>query len=104
MEFMDPMDLSALLPASIEKEEVALLCFPITDVLFNSEDIRARTIDLHYAVKLGNLDRYKVKIIFEDDRKLRRIETTIWETTKKMAVLKMGIQIPIHRIWEIKFL
>jgi len=92
------------LPGTIQKEKVSQLLFPQEEVLFNPEAVAARTIDLQYAAKLGNLDRFKVKIIFEDDQILQRVETTIWAITEKMVVLKMGILIPIHRVHEVKFL
>ena len=98
------MQTSIFAPTLIKKEKVPLLHFPSTEVLLIPEAIASRNIDLKYAVKLGNLDRYKVKIIFEDDHALRKVETTIWAVTEKMVVLKKGAMIPIHRIHEVKFL
>ena len=91
-------------PDMIQKEEVAHLRFPVEEVLLDPEDLSIRKMGLFYAAKLGNLDRYKVKITFEDNQVLQRVETTIWAVTEKMVVLKRGILIPIHRVHEVKFL
>ncbi|MBL4658182.1 MAG: hypothetical protein JKX73_09295 [Flavobacteriales bacterium] len=93
-----------LLPELIQKEDVSILSFPKDEVLFNRENVTARNIDLKYAMKLGNLDRYKVKITFQDDEDIKRVETTVWAVTERMVVLKKGVFIPIHRVHEIKFL
>jgi hypothetical protein len=98
------MESALLAPTITQKEEVPQLHFPTGEVLFNSEDIASRIISLHYASKLGNRDRYKVKIIFQDDEVMRKVETTVWAVTDKMVVLKMGILIPICRIHAVKFL
>ena len=98
------MQPTLLTPMTIPKEDVETLKFPKDEVLYNQEDITSRTIDLRYAAKLGNLDRYKVKIIFQDDQQLRRVETTVWAVTEKMVVLKSGVMIPIHRVLEVRFL
>lgn len=93
-----------LLPKLMQKEEVSSLSFPKGEVLVSNEKMISRSIDLQYATKLGNLDRYKVKITFQDNKEMHRIETTIWAVTEKMVVLKKGVLIPIHRVHEIKFL
>ena len=98
------MESTLLAPTVTQKEDVSQLHFPSGEVLFNSEDIASRIISLHYASKLGNRDRYKVKIIFQDDEVMRKVETTVWAVTDKMVVLKMGVLIPICRIHEVKFL
>ncbi|MBL4578682.1 MAG: hypothetical protein JKY18_12360 [Flavobacteriales bacterium] len=92
------------IPKIIQKEQVSQLHFPQEDVLLSCEDNIARTIDLYYASNLGNLDRFKVKLIFEDNKMQRLVETTIWAVTEKMVVLKKGVMIPIHRVHRVKFL
>ena len=67
----------------------------------NAEDISKRTGDLENAMKLGNLERNKVKIIFEDAERTRKVETKVWGVTDKRIILKQGMVIPIHRIYEI---
>ena len=90
-------------PTITQKEEVSQLSFPSGEVLINSEDITSRITSLHYASKLGNRDHYKVKIIFQDDEAMRKVETTVWDVTDKMVLLKMGVGIPIHRVHVVKF-
>ena len=98
------METALLAPTITLKEDISNLHFPGNEVLLDPEDITSRAIDLTYATKLGNLDRYKVKIIFQDDQVIRRVETTIWAVTEKMVVLKRGVLIPICRVHEVRFL
>jgi len=88
-------------PLSIEKEAVALLKFPSTEVLTNKDDIKVRTANLERALKLGNLEHNKIKIIFEDNEGLKQVNTTIWGITDKRIILKKGVVIPINRIHEV---
>jgi uncharacterized protein (UPF0248 family) len=88
----------------IDKESVAELSFPATDVLATKEDILQRKLDAERATLLGNNEHSKVKIIFEDSVNTKQIETTIWGTTDKRIILKGGMVIPLHRILEIKYL
>ncbi len=89
-------------PETIEKEKVAELHFPESDVLISSDDIQRRTYELERASQLGNGDHVKIKIIFEDTDSIKQVETTVWAVTKERVVLKHGITIPIRRIHEIK--
>ncbi|MBI2269913.1 MAG: hypothetical protein HYU69_06080 [Bacteroidetes bacterium] len=89
-------------PEVIEKEEVVNLRFPAAEVLISADDIKARKTELDKALKLGNVEHGKIKIIFEDANGIKQIETTIWGVTDKRIILKQGIVLPIHRIHEIK--
>ena len=89
-------------PELIEKEEVANLRFPAEEVLVSEEAIKARRIELDKALKLGNVEHGKIKVIFEDTEGMKQIETTIWGVTDKRIILKQGVVLPIHRIHEIK--
>ena len=89
-------------PETIDKEKVAELHFPESDVLVSSDDIQRRTYELERASQLGNGDHVKIKIIFEDTDSIKQVETTVWAVTKERVVLKHGITIPIRRIHEIK--
>jgi hypothetical protein len=90
-------------PVSIEKEMVAELHFPDSEVLLSAEDVQRRTYELERASQLGNGAHVKMKIIFEDDAEgLKQVETTVWAVTKERVVLKHGITIPIKRIHEIR--
>jgi len=86
---------------SIEKEAVAFLKFPNLEVLKSPDDIKIREANLNRALKLGNLEHDKIKIIFEDDEGLKQVNTTVWGVTDKRVILKKGVVIPINRIHEI---
>jgi len=62
-----------------------------------------RQVDIIQAMRLGNIERYKVKIIFEDTESIKMVKTTIWAVTERRIVLKRGVVIPVHRIHSIKF-
>ena len=66
------------------------------------EEIKNRMSSLEKALKLGNNEQHKIKIIFEDDTNKKQVETTVWGLTDKQVILKQGISIPIHRIIEVK--
>ena len=87
---------------SIDKEQVAGLHFPETEVLAKHDDILKRTYELERASKLGNGDHVKMKIVFEDTESVKQVETTVWAVTNERIVLKHGITIPINRIHEIR--
>jgi hypothetical protein len=87
----------------IDKEAVAGLHFPKQDVLNSKEAVRERETELHRALTLGNLERTKIKIYFEDDAGLKVVDTTVWGLTDKRVILKQGLVIPIHRVHRLKF-
>ncbi|MBA3971027.1 MAG: hypothetical protein H0X46_02595 [Bacteroidetes bacterium] len=88
-------------PAPIEKENISGLKFPDIDVLRSKDDVKARFLDLERALKLGNLEHNKIKIVFEDSEGLKQVDTTVWGVTDKRVILKQGVVIPIHRIHEV---
>lgn len=90
------------IPTLIEKENIRGLKFPENDVLLSKDEIKIRNADLERAMKLGNLEHNKIKIVFEDSEGVKQVETTVWGVTDKRVILKQGILIPIHRIHEIK--
>jgi uncharacterized protein (UPF0248 family) len=89
-------------PEVIEKEIIADLKFPDKEVLGSSEEIKNRKSELERAMSLGNLERNKIKIYFEDDKGFKVVETTVWGLTDKRVILKQGMVIPIHRVREVK--
>jgi uncharacterized protein (UPF0248 family) len=89
-------------PASIEKESIRDLKFPDTEVLTSKDAIKIRESHLERALKLGNIEHNKIKIVFEDAEGIKQVETTVWGVTDKRVILKQGVLIPIHRIHEIK--
>ncbi|MFL5763503.1 MAG: hypothetical protein ACJ77K_06120 [Bacteroidia bacterium] len=88
-------------PTTIDKENISGLKFPDQDVLNTKEDVRARVLNLERALKLGNLEHNKIKIVFEDSEGIKIVNTTVWGVTDKRVILKQGVVIPIHRIHEV---
>ena len=86
----------------IEKEKISVLKFPDKEVLLESDKIAERLNDLNRALSLGNLEKAKIKIYFEDDTAQRMVETTVWGITDKRVILKQGVVIPINRVHAIK--
>lgn len=86
----------------IDKELVSGLTFPSNEVLQDRLDIERRINTLHRATGLGNLEKHKVHIRFEDAEGQKRIFTTIWAITQNKIILKGGRIIPIHRIHEVR--
>ncbi|MFV8324165.1 hypothetical protein [Flavobacterium sp. LB3P21] len=85
----------------IDKEDIALLKFPTTDVLDDVDEIKTRISDINRALSLGNLEHSKIKIFFEDDESKKIVDTTVWGVTDKNVMLKQGVMIPIHRIYKL---
>jgi hypothetical protein len=85
----------------IEKEKIETLKFPKEEVLANESLIKERKDEMGRALSLGNLERSKMKIYFEDDQSIKVVETTVWGVTDKRIILKQGVIIPIHRIHKI---
>lgn len=52
-------------------------------------------------MSLGNLEKVKVKIFFEDDKSKIYVETTIWGVTDESVILKQGLVIPNKRIYKV---
>ncbi|MFV8361399.1 hypothetical protein [Flavobacterium sp. LS1P3] len=68
----------------IDKEDIALLKIPTTDVLNDVDEIKTRISDINRALLLGNLEHSKIKIFFEDDESKKIVDTTVWGVTDKM--------------------
>jgi hypothetical protein len=86
----------------IDKEVIGSLKFPTDDVLEdNAEAVEDRKDVLRRALALGNLERIKAKIYFEDELSKKVVETTVWGVTDKRVILKQGVVIPISRIHKI---
>lgn len=89
-------------PVTVQKEMISGFKFPEKEVLASKDEIKVRLSELERALKLGNLEHNKIKIIFEDAEGVKQVETTVWGVTDKRVILKQGIMIPIHRIYEIR--
>lgn len=85
----------------IEKEEIASLKFPATDVLDDDNEKKTRISEINRALSLGNLEHSKIKIFFEDYESKKIVNTTVWAVTDKNIILKQGVMIPIHRIYKL---
>jgi hypothetical protein len=85
----------------IDKEIIASLNFPKSDVLEDKDEIISRKNELDRALSLGNLEHVKIKIYFEDDKSKKMVETTIWGVTDSRVILKQGVVIPVNRIHKI---
>ena len=85
----------------IEKEDIASLKFPATDVLDDDGEVKTRISEINLALSLGNLEHSKIKIFFEDNESKKIVNTTVWAVTDKNVVLKQGVVIPIHRIYKL---
>ena len=88
----------------VEKEQVERLTFPKGEVLGSKEAIKIRSIKLENATRLGNIEHYKVKIVFGANEGLMMIDTTVWAITNNYISLKGGVTLPIKRIYEINIL
>lgn len=86
----------------VEKETISDLTFPDAEVISGDVLIKERLFALHRATALGNLEKHKVTIIFEDAAGLKRVQTTIWAMTGQKIVLKAGRSIPVHRIHAVE--
>lgn len=86
---------------SIAKEQVNDLRFPAEEVLKSKDDIRKRRADLERAVMLGNVEKSKVRVYFEDEVGLRYVETTIWSITDDRVILKGDGSIPLRRVVQV---
>lgn len=89
-------------PVMVQKEMISGFRFPEKEVLTSKDEIKIRLADLERALKLGNLEHNKIKIVFEDTDGVKQVETTVWGVTDNLVILKQGIMIPIHRIYEIR--
>ena len=87
--------------ADFEKEALDGLVFPSEEVLLTKEERQILNKHLEQASTLGNLDKHKVHIRFEDSTGIKTIHTTIWALTEKRIMLKAGRSIPLHRIHSI---
>ncbi|MEZ7515495.1 hypothetical protein [Flavobacterium frigidarium] len=85
----------------IEKENIADLKFPHSEILNDDKAIDQRTTELKRALSLGNLEHSKIQIYFEDEFSKKMVETTVWALTDESVVLKKGVGIPINRIVKI---
>lgn len=87
--------------STVEKEAIEKLNFPAQDVLLLREQMEERRSEIEKAMRLGNMFKGRVKIVFEDSEGLKMVETSIWGLSYKNVVLKNGILLPIHRVHSV---
>lgn len=83
---------------SIQKEEIPTLSFPREEVLNTKDQQSERCSLLKTAMRLGNLERQKVRVLFSAKSGLKQVETTVWGVTDKAVILKQSIVLPLNRI------
>jgi len=98
------MSITTKSPLTVAKESIANMVFPNAEVLHGEDERRKRHHELELATTLGNIEHYKIRIIFEDKDGLKQVNTTIWATTDTRIILKGGVIIPINRIHEVRIL
>lgn len=82
----------------ITKEEVSALRFPAEAVQLSDEHRRRRDAQLERAMRLGNGDRIKCRILFKDAEGLKQVHTTVWSVDRDAITLKAGVTIPVSRV------
>ena len=85
----------------IDKEDIELLKFPVSDVLEDDSEKKTRIGEINRALAVGNLEHSKIQIFFEDTETKYKVDTTVWAVTDKNVVLKQGVRIPINRIYKL---
>lgn len=87
----------------IRKEEIPDYEMIRGDALSDPADIVRRREDVERAMKLGNNEHVKVKIIFETTEGTMSVETTVWEVTQNYLILKSNMAMPIRCVHRIDF-
>ena len=88
----------------VEKETIPSLSFGSEEILNNATALTKRKVSLAKALTLGNGQKRKVKIYFNDENGRKYVvETTIWSVGPDFISLKAGVSIPIESISEIEF-
>ena len=85
----------------IQKEMLETTHFPKQEVLKDPEGIKERKDQAERAMVLGNSTNNKVRIVFEDTVGTKMVETTVWGVTDLYLLLKRGMTLPIHCIYQI---
>lgn len=77
--------------------------FPKDDVLPEFEERKERSLKIHKATSLGNLEQKRVHVVYSDGAILKRLYTTIWAQTTDKIIMRDGITLPVHRIVDVVF-
>jgi hypothetical protein len=92
---------ATLKPTIIEKEIIPNLLFPSKPIDRSKDEMKKLVLKLKRSMILGNIDRTKMRIIFEDNEGIKEVRTTIWAVGDKNIVLKKGVTIPINRLVDV---
>jgi hypothetical protein len=95
-----PLDVAAIQPPA--KEQIPTLSFPRQPLQLEDEERSQLHRTIERAMRLGNNEHGKCRILFEDSEGLKYVETTIWSADADRIVLKYGMHIPIARIRAIE--
>lgn len=87
----------------IDKSLIAELSWPSEDLNKIPEKRNNLLKKLNTALILGNIEKNKCRIIFQDSSGIKKTETTIWAVCEKNILIKFGHWIPIRRIIDIEF-
>ena len=88
-------------PTIIEKEIIPNLLFPSQPLDKSKDEMKKLVLKLKRSMILGNIDRTKMRIIFEDNEGMKEVRTTVWAVGDKNIVLKKGVTIPINRLIDV---
>lgn len=88
-------------PTIIEKEIIPKLLFPSQPLDKSKDEMKKLVQKLKRSMILGNIDRTKMRIIFEDNEGVKEVRTTVWAVGDKNIVLKKGVTIPINRLIDV---
>lgn len=83
----------------IEKEIIPSLSFKDASEVEQHPELSKQ---VQKALRLGNTHKRKVKIVFQDDEGVKKVDTTLWATGSKFVCLKGGVWIPMNRLIEIE--
>lgn len=90
-------------PQQIDKNIIQGFPFVREDVLLNDVDLKDRLRKLMRALQLGNLHKQHVHLRFKHENgETYETHATVWAVTERYVVLKGGVTIPIHSIYEIE--
>jgi uncharacterized protein (UPF0248 family) len=92
---------TTLKPTIVEKEIIPNLLFPSQPLDKSKEEMKKLIQKLKRSMMLGNIDRTKMRIIFEDSEGVKEVRTTVWAVGDKNIVLKKGVTIPINRLIDV---
>jgi hypothetical protein len=92
---------TTLKPTIIEKEIIPNLNFPNQPLEKTKDEMKKLVLKLKRSMILGNIDRTKMRIIFEDNEGIKEVRTTVWAVGDKNIVLKKGVTIPINRLRDV---